>query len=340
MLADHKRFYLPHYEGILKGVKRPYYLLQKQANLDLDNENLSLNEAIEKAEGLSRAIIEGSFSEGKGKVNLLRFKLQILKRMLKSCEFCERRCRVNRCEKLGSCGVPLNPRIASVFLHYGEEEELVPSLTVFYSGCNFRCVYCQNVDIARFSFAGEPFQPKRLAKIIEEFDKRAKNVNFVGGDPTPSAHHVFETLVESEFNLPVIWNSNMYQSLEVQKLLIGVVDLYLADFKYGNDDCALKLSGIKNYTKVVTRNLEIAINTADVIIRHLVLPGHLKCCTAPVLEWLAENYPEVNLNVMFQYHPCADARNLSGLDRVLSLEEKLKVLEMVRASRLDNARVG
>jgi putative pyruvate formate lyase activating enzyme len=162
----------------------------------------------------------------------------------------------------------------------------------------------------------------------------------VGGDPTPSAHHVFETLVESEFNLPVIWNSNMYQSLELQKLLIGVVDLYLSDFKYGNDDCALKLSGIRNYTKVVTRNLEIAINTADVIIRHLVLPGHLKCCTASVLEWLAENYPEVNLNVMFQYHPCADARNLSGLDRVLSLEEKLEVLEMVRASGLENARVG
>jgi|GEM_PF-1529422 len=335
-----KRFELPHYYAVLQGLEKPYYLLQKEVKAEVNFNDRFLSTAVSDLEQLSLSLVQKKEFEAFGSQSILWQKVQLLKKILEVCEFCERRCRVNRYEKISSCGVPLKPKIASIFLHPGEEEELIPSLTIFYAGCNFRCLFCQNYDIARFPLEGEYFEPEKLATTIKSLEKRARNVNFVGGDPTPAAHHVFETLLEGDFELPVIWNSNMYQSKELQSLLIGVVDLYLADFKYGNDSCALKLSGIRNYMEIVTRNLLVARETSDVIIRHLVLPGHLDCCTAAVLDWLKNNYPEANLNVMFQYRPCADACTLPGLDRPLNFNEKEKVIRMVMQSGLKNARVG
>lgn len=335
-----KHFDLPHYYAVLRGLEKPYYLLQKETGVELKNGAGSISEATLELQQICLKLLQGKEFKAFGGQSILWYKVQLLKKILEACEFCERRCRVNRYERTGSCGVPLKPKIASIFLHFGEEEELVPSLTVFYAGCNFRCLFCQNYDIARYPLEGEYFEPEELAALISSFEIRAKNVNFVGGDPTPAAHHVFETLLKGEFELPVIWNSNMYQSKELQSLLIGVVDLYLADFKYGNDSCALKLSGISNYLEVVTRNLKVARETSDVIIRHLVLPGHLDCCTAAVLDWLKNNYPEANLNVMFQYRPCAEASGMPGLDSALTFSEKERVIEMVMQSGLKNVRVG
>lgn len=339
-----KRYDLPHYYSILKGERLPSYLVSKRCVLSesVTKELLSGGTVdYEKIEEISLRCLETACSHEENGESLLSLKTKILEQMLKECVFCERRCRTDRTRKKGSCGVTDKPRISSVFLHHGEEEELVPSLTVFYSGCNFRCTFCQNYDIARFPESGMFVEPERLASLIKDFEQRgALNVNFVGGDPTPAAHHVFETLSKSDFTIPVIWNSNMFMSEELQALLVGTVDLYLADFKYGNDACAKRLSGVDNYTQVVKRNLKTAFATADVIIRHLVLPGHLECCTRLIFEWLRDEKPDANLNVMFQYHPCAEAVYDKTLARRLSFEERLKVAEMVREFGFENARVG
>jgi putative pyruvate formate lyase activating enzyme len=112
----------------------------------------------------------------------------------------------------------------------------------------------------------------------------------------------------------------MYMSRETMELLDGVIDLYLADFKYGNDQCAARLSSVDRYFEVVSRNNILASKQADMIVRHLMLPGHLECCTLPVLDWLAKNVPGSAVNIMGQYHPAHRALEHAELRRGVSEE--------------------
>ncbi|RLG51592.1 MAG: pyruvate formate lyase-activating protein, partial [Thermoproteota archaeon] len=145
---------------------------------------------------------------------------------------------------------------------------------------------------------------KKLAKIEAALRiDGAANINFVGGDPTPNLHTILESLLYLEENVPLLWNSNMYCSIETMKLLADIIDIWLPDFKYGNDSCAERLSKVQRYFEVVSRNHKIAHESGDMIIRHLVLPNHVECCTKPVLKWISENCPNALVNVMAQYRP-------------------------------------
>ncbi len=236
--------------------------------------------------------------------NFLDVKIEIANRIYERCEFCERRCGVNRKEKEGVCGVD-KAYVHSYFLHYGEEAPLVPSGTIFYGGCNFKCVFCQNYDISQeYPKDGVEVDALRLALIQKELrEDGARNINHVGGDPTPNLNVILESFRYLEVNVPQLWNSNMFCSEETMNLLREVIDIWLPDFKYGNDRCAERLSLVKKYWKVVTRNVKWAHDWADIIIRHLVLPNHLECCTKPILKWIAENCPRALVNIMEQYRP-------------------------------------
>ncbi len=244
----------------------------------------------------------------KPKVSFLDIKVEIVKKLLSPCRLCERRCLVKRVEgKIGACRLDDKAYVHSAFLHLGEEAPLVPSGTIFYGGCNFTCVYCQNYDISQTQpRAGIPVDPEMLAKIQDELASRgARNINHVGGEPTPSLHVIIESLKYVESNIPQLWNSNFYMSSEALDVLLDVIDIWLPDFKYGNDKCALRLSAIPKYFEVITRNLSRAVKWGDMIIRHLVLPNHLDCCTKPILEWISKNLPKdrVLVNIMEQYTP-------------------------------------
>ena len=104
-------------------------------------------------------------------------------------------------------------------------------------------------------------------------------------------------------NILQVWNSNMYCSEETMKLLQGIIDVYLTDFKYGNDTCAKRLSKVDNYFRIIKRNHKIAYKQGELIIRHLVLPNHIKCCSEPIFQWINRNIPDVAVNVMAQYRP-------------------------------------
>jgi putative pyruvate formate lyase activating enzyme len=203
-------------------------------------------------------------------------------------------------------------RIASHFPHHGEEWPLVPSYTIFFSGCNLRCAYCQNWEISTDPTVGEVIPPQALARTIEARGAMPsggadrwgiRNVNWVGGDPIPHLPYVLQVLVELELDVPQVWNSNMYMTEEALSILDGTMDVYLTDLKYGNDGCAERLSHAPRYWEVVTRNHLQAASQGEVIVRHLMLPGHLECCTLPILEWLARNLPRAAVNIMDQYHP-------------------------------------
>ena len=245
--------------------------------------------------------------------SLLDLKVEIARRIFHNCHFCERRCHADRSVTPGFCGVAYS-NYSSEFLHYGEERELIPSHTIFFIGCTFLCVFCQNWEISRTPLEGVKALPETLALRVHERSKQgSRNVNWVGGDPTPHIYTILKTirtfcdLADKEeeeadsLNVPMVFNSNAYYSSESAKLLNGVIDVYLSDFKYGSDTCAKRYSKVDNYVDVVTRNLLSSLD--KLLIRHLVMPGHIECCTQPIVEWVQENMPGVKFNLMFQYTP-------------------------------------
>jgi putative pyruvate formate lyase activating enzyme len=267
----------------------------------------------------------------KPEFSYMDLKVEIAQKIFHNCIFCQRRCEINRDLEKGFCGAQ-EARISSEFLHMGEETPLIPSHTIFFAGCNFRCVYCQNWDISQNPQGGVVLSPERLAEIIHRRKiQGSRNVNFVGGDPTPHLSFILETMLLSEVNLPVVCNSNFYLSPEAMKLLDGFADLFLTDFKYCNDDCALRLSNAPNYWEIVTRNHKLALEAGDIIIRHLVLPNHLDCCTKPILDWICSNLGgEVVLNIMGQYRPVYGASGQGDISRFLRASELEEALSYAR----------
>jgi putative pyruvate formate lyase activating enzyme len=248
---------------------------------------------------------------------------------------CERLCGVDRTARRGACLLDHRTRVASFFHHLGEEAPLVPSGTVFFSGCNFRCVYCQNWDISQHPEAGVEATPQALAAIqIRLREEGARNINWVGGEPTPNIPHILESLkilAARGVNVPQLWNSNMYLTLEGLSLILHVMDIWLPDFKYGNDKCALKYSVAPRYWEVTTRNFSVICSRGeDIIVRHLVLPGHVECCTKPVLRWLADNCRHVLVNVMDQYRP---DYLVPKMDRYREIRRRVSEGEMEEAYR-------
>ncbi len=238
--------------------------------------------------------------------SFLDLKIVLANHMFQQCYFCERRCNIDRSTKLGFCKVDDTSYVSSAFLHTGEEAPLVPSGTIFFSGCNFRCAHCQNHDISCNPTNGSAISPKQLASIADELASQgAKNINYVGGDPTPHLHTIISSMKHQQFNITQLWNSNMYLSEESMKLLIDIIDFWLPDLKYFSDQCAERISDAKHYTAFVTRNIKAAYEkgTKEMIIRVLVLPNHLQCCVIPILDWISENTPKALVNIMAQYRP-------------------------------------
>lgn len=271
--------------------------------------------------------------------SFLDLKVEIANRILENCHFCTRRCGSDRLKgELGYCRCGTQATVSTIFPHTGEEPELVPSGTIFTLGCTLRCLHCQNWGISQWLESGETYEPSQLAKAIETLRKGGcRNVNLVGGDPTSWLCQWLEAFRHVEVNVPVVWNSNSYYSEETAKLLAGFVDVYLLDFKYGPKECAEKLSDAPCYWMACTRNHLYAKKYGELIIRVLVLPGHLECCTKPVLKWISENLGEsVRVNLMFQYHPEWRAHEVPELRRRLTEAERKRAIELAKEAELTN----
>ena len=266
-------------------------------------------------------------------------KIEIARRILQSCHFCTRKCGVNRLTTgLGYCGCSNAMAVSSMFAHMGEEPELVPSGTIFTMGCTMRCRHCQNWAISQWKEDGTEYKPEELAREIEQLRlSGCRNANLVGGEPTPWLKQWLETFKHVRVNVPVVWNSNSYYSEETAWLLAGFVDVYLLDFKYGPGDCAARISDAPNYWDVCTRNHLEAKKHGELIIRVLVLPGHLDCCTEPILNWISQNLgPETRVNLMFQYRPEWHAHEIPELHRRLSKDEIEKAVSLAKKAGLSN----
>ena len=256
--------------------------------------------------------------------SLLDLKILIADKIIEKCEFCEHKCKVNRNKQLGICQLPNKLLISSEFVHWGEESYFIPSHTIFFYSCNMLCKFCQNFTISYRLEKPIEITPKKLAEIIDyrRTFENTRNLNLVGGEPTPHLNQILKILKNVETNIPVIWNSNMYMSEISMELLNGIIDVYLADFKFGNNECARRYTIVRNYFDIITRNLKIASKQAEIVIRHLILPNHLECCTFKVLKWISENLKEKALvNLMDQYFPYWKAQEFPEINRRITVKE-------------------
>lgn len=224
---------------------------------------------------------------------------------MSSCSLCERNCHVNRIAgEKGFCGLGKDAYLFKDFVHWGEEGNLSPSHTIYLSGCNMRCSYCDNSNYIKNPCSAQLLNPDNMAKRIKKCHKKGtKNINWVGGEPTVNLLAILKVLSKIKEEVPIVWNSNMFATLKVMNIIDSFADIYLADFKFGNDKCALKIANVNDYLKIVTRNLNTISKKHRTIIRHLPLPGHIECCSKPMIKWLAENLPEVELSLTANLFP-------------------------------------
>ena len=257
---------------------------------------------------------------------------------LVDCQLCPHRCGVARVGGHGVCRVDQRTFIASEMLHYGEEEMLRPAHAVFFAGCTATCTFC---TAARFAFRptyGTEATPAALAAVIRRRQvEGARTLEFVGGDPLPHLPFVLATLaLLGDTAPPVVWNSNFYHTPEALALLAGVVQIYLPDLKFGNDQCAVQLAGMPNYWATVTGAITWALSRGQVIVRHLLMPGHFDCCTRPVLQWLAQAGPGVLVSLLTQYTAPPHLRG--ALARPLTAAEVDEAATLAHALRLQLVR--
>jgi putative pyruvate formate lyase activating enzyme len=271
--------------------------------------------------------------------SLLDLKTELAWRTMRECALCERRCHIDRTRgESGFCGAgPEGPIVFEQIL-WGEEAPLVPSHFVFFAGCNMRCAFCYAAEPIRNPGAGGKADPDRLAGLIESrYREGAANVTFIGGEPTVHLPVVLRTLQRVRNPIAVGWNSNFYMSEESMRLLEGVIDIHVADFRFGNDECASRIGGTTRYVAAATRNIQLAAESTDLIIRHLVMPGHLECCLRPVGEWVRAHLPLTPFSLMLQYLPFHAARNDPVLGRPLSDQEADRARSIVDGLGLNTA---
>ena len=272
----------------------------------------------------------------------------------RSCDLCAHRCRVDRTAgPAGHCHEGTSVFLAGAGLHFGEEPPLVGtrgSGLVLIGGCNLACVSCETAEFSVLRRGLTQFAEPQLAALFLDLERRgAANLNLV----TPT--HVLPALLaglaraaEHGFALPIVWNCGGYETIEALRLLDGVVDIYLPDAKYGDDDVAFRLSGCPDYTAAFSESLREmhrqvgslqvgadGLSPGGVLVRHLVLPGELARADR-VFSLVAEVSTEICVNLLTQYRPVHEAQRFPVIARTLRPAETASALEAARAAGLRN----
>ncbi len=283
---------------------------------------------------------------------------------LRDCHLCPRECAVDRTGgEVGVCGLGRRAQVASMNLHFGEEDPLVGrdgSGTIFFAGCNLNCHFCQNYDISHDPHPSMEVSPARLAEVMLDLqDRGAHNINFV--TPSHVVAQILEALVlaaDQGLDLPLVYNTSGYDSVETLALLDGVVDIYMPDIKIDSPALAERFCQARDYperARAALRemhrqvgDLELddrGVATSGLLVRHLVMPGD----TAGTREWMEFLAREIStntyVNIMGQYRPCGRVlrrpEEFPEISRAVSAKDMARAFEAAEEmgiTRLDQRR--
>ena len=279
--------------------------------------------------------------------------------MMKSCRLCPRRCGENRLERMrGTCRSPGTRLIISAYHpHFGEERPLVGtggSGTIFFSHCSLRCVFCQNWEISHLGRGSETTINELAGMMLRLQEQGCHNINVV--TPTHYSPHILKALDVAAgrgLRLPVVYNTCGWERLEILRLLDGIVDIYLPDFKYWDSAMSAKFSaGAKSYPEITREailemNRQVGVAKASkqgimqrgLMIRHLVMPNNT-AGSEKIMEWLAENLPkDTYVNIMAQYTPAYKAHDYPEISRRITREEYRQVVQRAKDVGLTNIHI-
>ena len=267
--------------------------------------------------------------------------------VLSSCTLCPRECKVDRRKEAGFCKVKDKLKVASAFPHFGEEPVLTGiggSGTIFLSGCNLGCVFCQNFEISHFA-EGEEISVDDLVNIMLYLQGRGcHNINFV--TPTHQIPFIAEGIIKAKekgLNIPIVYNCGGYEKVDTLKKIEGLIDIYMPDIKTFNREFAEKYLLAPDYPEIVKKavkemfrqvgNLKTdtrGLATKGILIRHLVMPGFTQD-SKEILKWIAENLGrDAYVNVMEQYFPAFRAKEFLEIARRITPEEFQEVYDFAR----------
>jgi putative pyruvate formate lyase activating enzyme len=274
--------------------------------------------------------------------------------ILSCCELCGHKCKVDRLKgKRGQCNTSYKLKISSYGLHFGEEEPISGydgSGTIFFSYCNLHCVFCQNYEISQLA-EGIEISEEQLAEIMVWLqNKNAHNINLVS--PTHFLPQIIKALYlasKQGLNIPIVYNTGGYDNPEVIKLLSEIVDIYMPDMKYSDNENAYKYSSAKDYWEINTSAVkemyrqvgglkvdEYRVAYKGLLIRHLVLPNNI-AGSKKIIDFIVENLgDDVYLNIMAQYRPCFKAKNYPELNRRITLEEYEEIVNYAISKGIKN----
>jgi putative pyruvate formate lyase activating enzyme len=216
-----------------------------------------------------------------------------------------------------------------------DELELVPTFAIALCGCDLRCDFCITGGPSWNPHAGAALAVEDLAaRARAALADGARTIMILGGEPTIHLPAALEIVAALPDDAKLVWKTNAHGSAQARELLDGIFDVWLADFKFGNDGCAQRLAKVTDYTRVVRENLLWANAHSELIVRHLLMPGHVECCWRPAAEWLAENLPGVKVNLRSGFWPGWHARRHPELRRTVSRVERERALRLADDYRL------
>ena len=279
-------------------------------------------------------------------------RVKLLKEFLKECRLCPRECHVNRMDgEIGVCQAGSELTISSAFPHFGEEPPLVGSHgsgTIFLTHCNLRCIFCQNYDISHLG-RGERITSSDMARVMVRLQEMGcHNINFV--TPTHYAPQIVASLpeaIEKGLRLPIVYNCSGYESIEVIRLLEGIVDIYMPDAKYLDERYSKRFSNAPDYPDVIKKVLkemhrqvgDLTLNDKGIaeqglLIRHLVMPGGVASSEA-MLKFIAEEISVHSyVNIMEQYRPEYQADEYPEINRRITHKEYLEAIQWAKQYHL------
>jgi putative pyruvate formate lyase activating enzyme len=272
--------------------------------------------------------------------------------MKKLCNQCARFCNVNRDENKGFCNAENKIVYHSYLKHFGEEPPISGkngSGTVFFSGCSLKCVFCQNHQIS-YKVKGLTVSTDQLSEIFLSLQaENAHNINLV--TPTHFSTKIYNSLLKAKkngLNIPVIYNTSGFDSIETLNLIDEVIDIYIPDFKFITPQLSLKYCNTDKYPKAVKQNIKFMLKkkknlkiknglaVTGVLIRHLVMPNLLKN-TFAIIEYLFNEYgPELYLSIMSQYNPVHLADQYPEINRKVSIKEYESVIDFLIKKNFTN----
>jgi putative pyruvate formate lyase activating enzyme len=257
--------------------------------------------------------------------------------MLADCHFCAYHCGVNRMANgRGPCRAGVETRFFSAQVEVSDELELIPTFAVALSGCDLRCDFCITGLPSWNPRAGEGFDARTMAARAERaLRDGARTVMVLGGEPTIHLHAALELVAALPDAAKLIWKTNAHGSAQARELLEGMFDVWLADYKFGNDECARRLARVENYVSIVRENLLWARDHSELIVRHLLMPGHIDCCWSRVAVWLAVEMPGVKVNLRSGFWPAWHAERHPELRGTVSVGETKRAVEIARACSLN-----